>query len=317
MGRDLGRRRGRSERRPAEPVSRRSGDAASWSAPKDAPADVAGAARLLDRRRPPRLGDPARPGWRRQPGPDRGLERGRRRLHRDRARRGRRHRPLTRRHRPARRGRADRGASSYRCPPIVRPRWLVVGSVLTAALALVALPGLAGSRAPSAVEPVPAGAFQPLSVPASGTSSALSIAGLDAGYISAGFVDCAGDLHRAGRARPNPGPTGRARGRPARARLARRAASRRSTRCAARPRSTTTARPRCACRAGRSIVVCGARRLPRAGRQRLRPAAAVPDHRPLPAGLLRHLRLPVVERRRRRHGVRLLNGPGRRRYPSH
>ena len=51
-----------------------------------------------------------------------------------------------------------------------------MGSVLTAALALVALPGLAGSRAPSAVEPVPVGAFQPLPVPAD-TSRSTSIDG--------------------------------------------------------------------------------------------------------------------------------------------
>ena len=44
---------------------------------------------------------------------------------------------------------------------------MVVGPVLTAALALVALPGLVGSRTSDAVEPVPVGAFQPLSVPAS------------------------------------------------------------------------------------------------------------------------------------------------------
>jgi hypothetical protein len=94
---------------------------------------------------------------------------------------------------------------------------LVVGSVLTAALALAALPGLAGSRAPNAVEPVPAVAFQPLSVPASGTSSALSIGGLDAGYVSAGVVSArtpfiepndapvAGPTRRAPVAQPEPG----------------------------------------------------------------------------------------------------------------
>jgi hypothetical protein len=87
---------------------------------------------------------------------------------------------------------------------------LVVGSVLTAALALAALPGLAGSRAPSATEPVPAVAFQPLSVPASGTSSALSIAGLDDGYLSAGFVDARASFIEPGAA-PDSGPTGRAR----------------------------------------------------------------------------------------------------------
>jgi hypothetical protein len=59
---------------------------------------------------------------------------------------------------------------------------------LTATLALVALPGLAGSRAPNAVEPVPAGAFQPLPAPASEPRSTISIAGLDHGYRSAGAV---------------------------------------------------------------------------------------------------------------------------------
>lgn len=65
---------------------------------------------------------------------------------------------------------------------------MVVGPVLTAALALVALPGLAGSRVPSAAESVPAGAFQPLLVPASDARSAITIAGLDGGYLSANYV---------------------------------------------------------------------------------------------------------------------------------
>ena len=58
-----------------------------------------------------------------------------------------------------------RARSAYR-HGLVRPSRLVVGSVLIAALALVALPGLAGSRVPSPVEPLPASAFQPLAVPA-------------------------------------------------------------------------------------------------------------------------------------------------------
>ena len=70
----------------------------------------------------------------------------------------------------------------------MRPRWLVVGSVLSAALALVALPGLAGTRVPSAVEPVPAGAFQPYSVPAFDARSPLTIAGLDDAFVSVGTV---------------------------------------------------------------------------------------------------------------------------------
>jgi hypothetical protein len=65
---------------------------------------------------------------------------------------------------------------------------LVVGSVLSAALALVALPGLAGSRVPSAAEPVPAGAFQPYSVPASDARSPLTIEGLDDAFLSVGSV---------------------------------------------------------------------------------------------------------------------------------
>lgn len=70
----------------------------------------------------------------------------------------------------------------------MRPRWLVVGSVLSAALALAALPGLAGSRVPSAVEPVPAGAFQPYSVSASDARSPLTIAELDHAFMSVGRV---------------------------------------------------------------------------------------------------------------------------------
>jgi hypothetical protein len=65
---------------------------------------------------------------------------------------------------------------------------MVVGPVLTAALALVALPGLAGSRVPSPIEPVPAGAFQPLPVPANVPRSTISIAGLDRDHRSAGVV---------------------------------------------------------------------------------------------------------------------------------
>ncbi|MGP1674558.1 MAG: hypothetical protein ACTS8Z_05020 [Candidatus Limnocylindrales bacterium] len=65
---------------------------------------------------------------------------------------------------------------------------MVVGSVLSTALALVALPGIAGSGAPSALEPVPAGAFQSLSAPASSRSPGLSIGGLDGDFRSAAAV---------------------------------------------------------------------------------------------------------------------------------
>jgi hypothetical protein len=71
----------------------------------------------------------------------------------------------------------------------VRPRRLVVGSVLTAALALVALQGLGGTRAPSSLEPIPASAFQSVSIPANLSRSTVSIGGLDAAYAAAGSVD--------------------------------------------------------------------------------------------------------------------------------
>jgi len=60
--------------------------------------------------------------------------------------------------------------------------------VLIAALALVALPGLAGSRVPSPLEPLPVSAFQPLSIPANNARSALSIGSLDPAYDAAGSV---------------------------------------------------------------------------------------------------------------------------------
>ncbi len=81
--------------------------------------------------------------------------------------------------------------------------------MLTAALALVALPGLAGSRVPSPIEPIPAGAFQTFSVPANGSRSTVSIERLDAAHAAANalapdasFIDPATP--------PKSGPTGRA-----------------------------------------------------------------------------------------------------------
>jgi len=61
--------------------------------------------------------------------------------------------------------------------------------VLTAALALVALPGLAGSRAPSPFESVPAGAFQPFIIPASDLRSTISIGLLDDAHASGARID--------------------------------------------------------------------------------------------------------------------------------
>lgn len=57
----------------------------------------------------------------------------------------------------------------------MRPRNLVAGAALTAALALVALPGLAGSRTPSPDPPIQAAAFQPVIIDATGGGSSLTI----------------------------------------------------------------------------------------------------------------------------------------------
>ncbi len=72
----------------------------------------------------------------------------------------------------------------------MRPSRLVVGSLLIAALALVALPGLAGSRVPSPVEPLPVGAFQTIDVPANVTRSA-PVVTLDVDASAAGTLDSA------------------------------------------------------------------------------------------------------------------------------
>jgi hypothetical protein len=91
----------------------------------------------------------------------------------------------------------------------VRPNRLVVGSVLTAALALVALPGLAGSRVPSPIEPVPAGAFQQLNILADGSRSTGSIGPLDAAHLSAATIDAGTAIVEPG-AGPELSTTGRA-----------------------------------------------------------------------------------------------------------
>ncbi len=92
----------------------------------------------------------------------------------------------------------------------MRPSRLVVGSVLIAALALVALPGFAGSRVPSPLEPIPASAFQPLSVPANNARSTVQIGPLDAAHQSAGVVSADASFIEPGEA-PQTGPTSRAR----------------------------------------------------------------------------------------------------------
>jgi hypothetical protein len=80
--------------------------------------------------------------------------------------------------------------------------------VLTAALALVALPGLAGSRVPSPIEPVPAGAFQPLTVLGEDQRPAISIAPVDAAHVSAGSLTAQTAIVEPG-APQDPGTRGR------------------------------------------------------------------------------------------------------------
>jgi hypothetical protein len=80
--------------------------------------------------------------------------------------------------------------------------------VLTAALALVALPGLAGSRVPSPIEPIPASAFQQLTILGEDQRSAISIAPADAAWVSAGSMSADAPIVEPGVAL-DPGPTTR------------------------------------------------------------------------------------------------------------
>ncbi|HEY4189544.1 MAG TPA: hypothetical protein VGM28_03905 [Candidatus Limnocylindrales bacterium] len=61
--------------------------------------------------------------------------------------------------------------------------------MLTAALALVALPGLVGSRAPRPIEPIPASAFQQFTIRADESRSSFSIGGLDAAHLAAATIE--------------------------------------------------------------------------------------------------------------------------------
>ena len=81
--------------------------------------------------------------------------------------------------------------------------------MLIAALALVALPGLAGSRVPNPLEPLPASAFQPLSVPANTPRSTISVNPLDDAHDAAGAVAEDASFIEPGNA-PQTGPTARA-----------------------------------------------------------------------------------------------------------
>jgi hypothetical protein len=86
---------------------------------------------------------------------------------------------------------------------------LAIGSALTAVLALVALPGLAGSHASQDATVVPVSAFQPLTIPVSDQRSIVSVAGLDGGYLSAGVGDASTAFEEPGAAPEFTGPTRR------------------------------------------------------------------------------------------------------------
>jgi len=70
----------------------------------------------------------------------------------------------------------------------VRPGYLVAGVALTAALALVALPGLAGSQTSSQVKPFEAAAFQAVTVGATEGGSSSTIDRLDDARRSANVM---------------------------------------------------------------------------------------------------------------------------------
>lgn len=82
----------------------------------------------------------------------------------------------------------------------VRPKPLVAGAVLTVVLALVALPGLAGSRTPSPDRPIEAAAFQAFSIPASEGGSSSTIDPLDPAQRSASYLDPNAEIAQPGQA---------------------------------------------------------------------------------------------------------------------
>ena len=71
----------------------------------------------------------------------------------------------------------------------MRPTRLVAGAALTAALALVALPGIAGSRSPNPANDVDPVAFQPIQVPANVIGRPIAIGPIDSSFASADVLD--------------------------------------------------------------------------------------------------------------------------------
>ncbi|HET9520136.1 MAG TPA: hypothetical protein VFO73_03730, partial [Candidatus Limnocylindrales bacterium] len=71
----------------------------------------------------------------------------------------------------------------------MRPTRLVAWAALTASLAMVALPGIVGSRGPSPASIVDPAAFQPLSIPANAVERPIAVGPLDPSYVSAARLD--------------------------------------------------------------------------------------------------------------------------------
>lgn len=71
----------------------------------------------------------------------------------------------------------------------MRPKPLVASVVLTAALALVALPGIAGSQSPSSATVLDPAAFQPIDITASTAGREVAIRPLSAVHDSAGRLE--------------------------------------------------------------------------------------------------------------------------------
>jgi hypothetical protein len=76
---------------------------------------------------------------------------------------------------------------------------MVAGAALTAALALGALPGIAGSAGPTPASAVDPAAFQSVQVPAFATAD-VSVGSFDSAYAAAGRVDAGATFIEAGKA---------------------------------------------------------------------------------------------------------------------
>lgn len=90
--------------------------------------------------------------------------------------------------------------------PRVRPSKTVAIAALTAALALGALPGLAGSREPSPDPPIEAAAFRDVILAAAGGQSIEPMAVADSTYASAGRLEPGSVFREAAANEPAPPP---------------------------------------------------------------------------------------------------------------